>query len=353
MTIASRIINLFAALTRVGALAVTTVVLLGLQSCDNCFVYEDQQPCERHYYVKYVFDMNMNFADAFSSKVNSVTLLVVDPVSGEIIDRYSEAGEALSQPGYRMEVDLIPGDYELIAWCGLEDNPRFTLPAALTHREHAHCRMDRDYDDNGRAVQSNWLPHLFHGKINASFPDEDGDHEVTVPLIKDTNNINISMQHVSGQPLNSDMFTVTMTENNGHMDFDNSLIEEEEVDYYPWHVADGNVDLSGSRAGDEPTLNYFMAEISTSRLMADRNPRINITDNATGNVVYSIPIVQWALEFRSAQHADMGRQEYLDREDEFNVMLYLDNKEEGGWIAASVYINGWRVVKHDGTGFGN
>lgn len=335
-------------------MAVAAVTALtALQSCDDNLIYDDLQPCERHYYVSYRFDMNMSYADAFAAKVNSVTLLVIDPETGTLIDTYSESGEALRQPGYRMEAYLPAGEYELIAWCGLENNDGlFTLPESVSHRDHAHCRMDRYYDENGRAVQNRWLPHLFHGKIMAVFPDEDGDYEVTVPLIKDTNNINISMQHVSGQPLTSDMFTVVMTEENGHMAFDNSLLKDEEIDFSPWHVTDGNVDLSGTRADEDPTLNYFKAEISTSRLIAGRNPRINVTDNATGNVVYSIPIIQWALEFRSAQHAGMDDQEYLDREDEYNVMLYLDNKEDGGWLAASIYINGWRVVKHDDTGFG-
>lgn len=343
---------------RIGRIAVAMAALLlpTLYSCQDSFLFEDEGKCESHYYVNYVFDMNMSYADAFPSKVNSVALFVFDPETGALIDTYTDSGEALRQPGYRMELDLDPGNYELIAWCGLEDNnDLFTLPESMTHRDHAHCRMARDYDEDGRATQSNWLPHLFHGRIIAEFPMlDEGEHQVTIPLIKDTNNINLSMQHVAGQPLTSDMFTVTMTEGNGHMAFDNALIDDEEIDFYPWHVADGSVDISGTKAGEEdsPTLNYFKAELSTSRLIAGRDPRINITDNATGNVVYSIPIIQWALEFRSAQHAGMADQEYLDREDQYNVMLYLDNKEEGGWIAASIYINGWRVVKHDDTEMG-
>ena len=86
--------------------------------------------------------------------------------------------------------------------------------------------------------------------------------------------------------------------------------------------------------------------------MANRDPRINIVDNATGNTVYSIPIVKWATTFRSKQYSDANNnihvinddQEYLDRESDYNVMLYLDNKEDGGWLAASIYINSWKVV---------
>lgn len=328
------------------------VAMLSLSSCDK-MIYEEAGDCDPKYYVKYVFDMNMSYADAFASKVNSVTLFVIEPSTGNIVASYEAFGDPLKEPGYRMPIDVAPGEYEFIAWCGLENNDDlFTLPASVSHREHVHCRMARTYNEEGRAMQNNWLHSLFHGKISAGLPDTPGDHEVTIYLIKDTNNINISMQHVAGQPLTKDMFSVTMTEGNGHMAYDNSLVLDEDIDFHPWHIADGNVDLTTGRADDE-VLNYFKAEISTPRLMAERDPRINIVDNESGNTLYSIPIVQWALAFKSAQHSGMGNQEYLDREDEFNVMLYLDNKDESGWLAASIYINGWRIVNHDDTEMGN
>lgn len=342
-------------LRRALALMALAFLALPFTSCSDGFIFDEEGDCTPKYYVKYVFDMNMQYADAFPSKVESVTLFMFDKTTGELAATYTESGEALKADGYMMKVDVDPGEYELLAWCGLENNDdHFTLPEAITLPEHAHCTMARDYDETGRAFQNNRLNSLFHGKIYATFPEEYGEYVVTVPLIKDTNNINISMQHVAGEPLTADMFTVTMTEGNGHLAHDNSIIEDEDIDFLPWHVADGIVDITGSRADDEETpLNYFKAEISTSRLMADRNPRINITDNATGEVVYSIPIVQWALEFRSAVHSEMDDQEYLDREDEYNVMLYLDNKDDRGWLAATIYINGWRVVNHDNTEIGH
>ena len=366
-----------AAMRAVVAAAMAVAAAVGLWSCER-WVYEDLDPCERHYYVRFCFDMNMSYADAFAARVNSVRLYIFDSATGQLVDVCDEAGEALARADYRMEIEVQPGDYDLIAWCGLEGNDDlFALPAEVAVREDAHCRMARDYDEGGRAVQRRWLPSLFHGRASAVLPEEYGEYEVTVPLIKNTNNINLSMQHVAGQPLTADMFTVTLTDSNGHMAHDNSLTDDEAVDYYPWHVADGTVDIGGDNAArstrstrgtradgenaengggngetDGETLNYFMAEISTARLMADRSPRINITDNATGKLLYSIPIVDWALEFRSAQHGSMGEQEYLDREDQYNVMLYLDNKDDSGWLASSIYINGWRVVRHDDTGMG-
>ena len=85
--------------------------------------------------------------------------------------------------------------------------------------------------------------------------------------------------------------------------------------------------------------------------MKDSDARINIVANETGELVYSIPIVEWALKLRSEQYSDMEDQEYLDREDQYNVMLYLDNDK--GWKAAQILINGWRVVKQENDTMGS
>ncbi|MCH5224067.1 MAG: FimB/Mfa2 family fimbrial subunit [Muribaculaceae bacterium] len=328
---------------------------VGFSSCES--FYFEEGDCDPHYYVKYVYNMNMEWADAFSSQVNSVELYVIDPKTGDLVGKYYEDDiNRLSQPGYLMPVDLKPGTYDFVAWCGLTNNQEdlFSLPDVIEHRDHIHCTLARSFEGE-KAFQNKQLNALFHGKINATLPDEQGDHIVEVSLIKNTNNINLSLQHISGLELTSDMFTVTMSEANGHLAHDNSLINDDEIEFRPWHIRSGAVDITGTKADDSANLNYFMAEISTSRLMADRDPRINIVENETGNVVYSIPIVQWATTFRSQQYKDVNNnihtitddQEYLDRESDYNIMLYLDNKKDGGWIAAAIYINSWKVVLQD------
>lgn len=327
------------------------MLILPFASCNDSFIFEHEGDCDPHYYVKYVFDMNMNWADAFPAQVHSVNLYVIDANTGEVVETLTETSEVLDQPGYRMPLDVPPGEYELVAWCGLDNNQdHFVLPNEIKKKEDLHVTMDRNRDAEGNAVQNECLTPLFHGMIKAELPDHEGEYEYTIYLTKDTNNINISLQHISGMPLSSDMFTVTMVEGNGHMAHDNSLIKDEDVKYTPWTITDGIVDGYGhvetvgtdAPEHDREALNYFKAELSTARLMADRDPQIVITDNETGNVVYSIPLVQWCKAFRSERYKDMSDQEYLDREDEYNIMLYLMHKE--GWKAAQILINGWRVV---------
>lgn len=323
-----------------------------LSSCNNP-VFDDEGDCDPHYYVQYIYDMNMEWTDSFNEWVQSVELLVFDSETGDLVARFHETDPSvLSQTGYRMPIDIKPGNYDFVAWCGLENNMEdlFTLESSISHRDHARVKLSRQYEE-GIAFQDKQLNDVFHGKVNQTLPDQEGEHVVKIHLIKDTNNINLSMQHISGETLTTDMFTITMSESNGHLAHDNSLIDDEDIEFRPWHLRSGVVDITGTKAEDGTNLNYFMAEVSTSRLMANRDTRLNIIENATGNTVYSIPIVQWVNAFRSQQYKDINNnihiitddQEYLDRKSDYEVMLYLDNGEKG-WTAAQIYINSWKVV---------
>jgi Protein of unknown function (DUF1812). len=41
----------------------------------------------------------------------------------------------------------------------------------------------------------------------------------------------------------------------------------------------------------------------------------------------------------------MSNQEYLDRQDEYNIMFFLDSNNN--WIKTRIIINGWAVVLND------
>lgn len=52
---------------------VILVELLLLVSCDNA-IYDDEGDCSVTYHLKFRYDMNMKFADAFTHEVKSVRL---------------------------------------------------------------------------------------------------------------------------------------------------------------------------------------------------------------------------------------------------------------------------------------
>ena len=46
----------------------------------------------------------------------------------------------------------------------------------------------------------------------------------------------------------------------------------------------------------------------------------------------------------------MDDQEYLDRQDEYNLVFFLD--ADGDWLSSSIIINSWKVVLSE-TGLGS
>ena len=53
------------------------LALATLASCDS-FIYEDEGDCDPYYKVRFVYDRNLKYSDAFAAEVNEVTLYIVD-----------------------------------------------------------------------------------------------------------------------------------------------------------------------------------------------------------------------------------------------------------------------------------
>lgn len=330
----------------------SVVMLMAAAACEP--IYEAEGDCDPAYYLEFVYDMNMDYADAFAAKVPSVSVYAFDAATKELVGVYSDQGEALGREGYRMKLDIDPGAYEFVAWCGLADNEgHFTVPGGVQRLDEIGCTLSREHDAAGRAFLEKDLHALFHGKIAATLPDDSREHTYTVPLIKNTNNINLSLQEISGDPLDPDRFDIRLTARNGRMAFDNALVEDEEIDFLPYVKRWGTAEVENTKADDGETVRHdvIVTEMATSRLVADEEPTIEIFDNEAGEVLYSIPLVKWALMLKSQQYRSMGDQEYLDREDEYNVILYV-KAEPDYFMAVGVMINGWRLVINDDTELG-
>ena len=78
--------------------------------------------------------------------------------------------------------------------------------------------------------------------------------------------------------------------------------------------------------------------------MEENNPKLTITNTETGETVLSIPLVKYLLLTEAEGH-DMTNQEYLDRQDEYNMTFFLD--ESMKWINTRIIINDWVVRFND------
>lgn len=330
--------------------AAVAVAATALTGCNA--IYDDEGDCSVRYHVKFRYDTNIKEADAFASQVNAVSLYLFDPADGHLVWSGEESGAALASEGYTMKVDVLPGRYDAIAWChGYRDDAAgFTFAGGGDVRSKADlvCRMERSTGADG-AYSDRDLHGLYHVAANGvTFPDSYGD--VTLPplrLTKDTNVLQIMLQHVDGAPMNKDEYTITVTDANGLLNYDNRLLSDETITYRPWSLISGVTsmpDANGGRAITE--VSAVIAELSLCRLMADHKPILTVTHkekDGSIRTVLSLPLIEYLLMVKGNYHRHYTDQQYLDYQDEYTMTFFLD--AENHWdTTQGIYINSWRVM---------
>lgn len=76
--------------------------------------------------------------------------------------------------------------------------------------------------------------------------------------------------------------------------------------------------------------------------MTKHRPILTVRDKVKGKNLFRIPINDYALMVKGHYKHKMDDQEYLDRQDEYNMTFFLD--ENGEWLNMYIYINKWKVV---------
>lgn len=305
----------------------------------------DEEDCVVTYHIRFKYDYNMLFVDAFARQVTSVHLYAFDS-DGRLVHHESEQGNALAQEGYAMQVEWNPADYTLVAWGGLAGNATFNVPQNINTIDQLICTMQRTNAQVGE------LTPLFHGMVKEPQllieHNDELNPVVLVPLMKDTNTLRVVLQNLSEKPLSTEDFTFTITDENGRMNYDNSLLPDETLTYRPFYLGQGNVDYQEAKSvssRNSEQLNVVVAEFTFARLMADRKPLLTIVNNHTGDTVLRLPLTDYLALVKSHYNREMSDQEYFDRQDEYSLTFFLD--ENNNWLSASILINSWRVVLSD------
>lgn len=316
-------------------------------SCDSILGEEDVD-CSLEYRVKFKYDYNMKYADAFSNEVKSVTLFAFDD-NGKFVYQRTEQGDILAADDYSMPVEVEPGDYHLVSWAGLEGEESFSIPVlsqGTSTIDDLTCKMHRinGRAADGSAIINEDLKPLWHGEVTKhSFTSRAATQQViTIPLVKNTNNIRIMLQHLSNEAVNSDKFEFNIIDENGLMNYDNNLLKDETLTYYAWHKSDGVADMDNGGARNTTSVGVALAELTVGRLVVENNPTLIVTNKETGKEVIRLPFIKYLVMVKGNYNKNMSDQEYLDRQDEYSMTFFLDKNDN--WASSSIYINSWRVV---------
>ncbi|MDE5800480.1 MAG: FimB/Mfa2 family fimbrial subunit [Paramuribaculum sp.] len=329
--------------------AALVAVGLTMTGCSS-LVYDDLPECPAQLNVKFRFNYTLDRGEAFAAQVHSVNVWAFDH-SGKFVWSGSASGDILTDPDFKMETPLGEGTYDFVAWCGLDGNDDFSLatytPVYMTELETKLNTIEKD----GLNGSSSHFKALFHGmqlgivhKVNPNAPSIT---TVTIPLIKDTNDIAVMLVNEDGTALKESDFTVTFTYADSWLAWNNAVQDDSPaVTYTPWSVLYGETTKAradGDANGSSPVRSSLLYEMSVSRLMVGGDAYLDIVRNTDGVRIIHIPLIDYFIYAKGNRFDQYSDQEYLDRRSDYSALFFIDNNL-GWYTAAGIYICGWAVV---------
>ena len=302
-------------------LLIVGLLMIGTGIFISCDAFNEDLP-ECRLSVKFKYDYNMEFADAFHTQVDKVELYVFDK-DGKFLFKQAEEGGSLSTGNYLMEVALPVGEYQFVAWAGARDSYDITslIPGTSTITD-LKLQLKREES----LIIDKELETLWYGEIiNVNFTGTIHQTE-TINLIKDTKRVRFIFQsYANNWELKMNDYDYEIRESNGYLGHDNSLLDDDVLSFRPYHMNQ---------------LNSFSAsvDLNTMRLMKDRTTRLVITEKSTSNKVFDINLIDY-LAMTNMEDKKIGIQEYFDRQSNYHIVFFLS----GSWLAMKIVINGWTV----------
>lgn len=343
--------------------------LFGVTSCKDSIIYDSEGNCDGVVGVQFVFKKHRDALksipgrepDVFYSRVETVHLFVYDETTGNLIfDKTEHTDNLLSHADLDlgtktekciMPMNLKPGKYRFVAWCGLDENDNnnaFHLTdIASKAGDYKECKVKLD-DKTGQPVNHEKYGNVFHG-VTRNFEIKDNpeiNQIVPVELTKNNNDIAVWIQHESVSFTEKDYYVV-YTDGNGSMSFhDNSLTDDKKLEY---HQYSSSILTSSTQYNEDVVeAGALIAHLSTSRLMESNmeTARLEVR-NGNGHTVFSIPFIKYMIEM---QEETADNQYYLDCEDTYHVSFYLtggvnpSDDESEKWLPFKIIINNWVKV---------
>ena len=270
-------------------------------SCDS--FNEDLPECRLS--VKFKYDYNMEFADAFHAQVDKVELYVFD-----------KNGKYLFK-----QVELPVGQYQFMAWAGARDSYDITsLTPGVSTLTDLKLKLKRE----ASLIINKRMETLWYGEvINVNF-DGTVHQTETINLIRDTKIVRFGFQSYTGSwTLDMNDYDYEIIESNGHLGHDNSLLDDDVLSFRPYYMEQ-----------KDPATAYV--DMNTMRLMEDRKTRLVLTEKASGKRVFDINLIDY-LAMTNAEGKNLSTQEYLDRQSNYHIIFFLSES----WLAVQIVVNGW------------
>lgn len=304
----------------------------------GCNVAEDESDCIMDISLKFHFTKEGQ--ECFSAEIPSISVFVFDE-QDRFIGRWDENDNTKFHADYTMALPILPGKYRFVVWGGLKsENFYLTAPerpfgemvepvSGETTRDQMllrlRCRTAAvgeetknyvDFKENSQYYGESELQVLTH-KSKA----------VTIDLIKNTTQINLTLKGLSEETTRSGAFShiVSIMESpNGGYDFSNRLEQSSTLYTYIQHEV---MELEeGTQTSSFQTL----------KMQFNNGHYLTIHNQQTDEVIYRVDILEDYIRKVEAY----STQQAVDATDRFDIVIDMQNV---GSLGVRVTVNGWRV----------
>lgn len=308
-----------------------TCLFLGSTSCKDV-IFDDLKPCE--FDLFFVYDYNMKFADAFSAEVKSIDLFIFD-AQGKYIKTVKIENENFPK-NYHLKInDLIPGTYSFLTWAGLYERS-FEYPKLVEGKTDIN---DVTIHLKNTGIIDKQFDNFWYGRLDGVKVSGNENNSETISLIKDSKKFKLSLltQGLEDSKIDiSDYDIEIVSENNGIYFSDNLIEKKGSISYKPYlskNFKEENFQGVKYAGGS--------VEIQTGRIIDGNNNRLIIKDKSNGKVLLDENIEKLIDQIRFEEFKNMPIQEYLDRQDYYNITLIFSGNID--FVAFKIWINGWLV----------
>ena len=282
--------------------------------------------------------------DVFAEQVRTVTLYAFDD-NNNLVYQNTDEGEP---------------------WAGLNDES-FAVPLLYPNQSkieeltvktlRKQATRSASEDEKDQYIVENSLYSLWHGEVKKGPTTRSGRQQITnVSLVKNTNTIHVIVAQVNQsngpitKALTEETFQCAIYDDNGYMNYDNSLLEDNLLTYKPYNTKAEIVTTKAFSADNEPAKEYngITSDLSVARLVKGQTPELTIRNSQTQEVLFhSDDLIKYFEEVDAEKYKDRNYslQEYLDREDEYTIKIFVDEKL--ALIKTVIDVNDWIIQIND------
>lgn len=313
------------------------IILAGCIPFVSSCVQDEGSPCPN--YLSIIYDYNMEFVDQFHREISFLSIFMFDAETGVLVREVKQSQHPFPE-NYTMPVpeEWFGQRYNIVVWAGLDaDSYQFpALSPGISTLNDFQLKV-KDYE-NQIVDRDTELEPLWHGMLSDVLFSESEEKRYTVSLMKDTKTFRVVVQHLENEVIvpfgNLDIRLILA---DGWYDNSNAILDPPErgITYIPYFTQ------------NNPETG-FTAEMNSLRILNEAS-RINtmlISDPSTGEKMLEFPLIEYLNALRLLKHANLPLQEYLDREDEYHILIILKEGPGGddeSWVASQITINGWVV----------